>query len=454
MDPSPATPLSRRRMLHSSLAGFGSVALSGLLAEEARAEAGPALPHFPAKAKRVILLFMQGGVSHLDTFDHKPRLNADQGKTWEAGPSKVLGSPWKFSQHGQSGQWISNLFPQIAEHADDLCVLTAMHTDQQAHSTAVPKFHTGEALRVRPSLGAWTVYGLGSESRNLPGFIGMNPLRTIGGQNHGSAFLPASFQATMIRADQAGKGGEVLPDITPKHVSGAQQQLQLDLVRRLNGRRLEQEKVNPELEGVIHAQEMAFRMQTAVPKLIDLSRESATALQRYGVGPSATDRFARQCLLARKFAEAGVRFIEIGTGGWDHHFDIHSLIAKSARGVDQPISALLTDLKRTGMLDETLVIWAGEFGRTPFSQGTDGRDHNNRAFTIWLAGGGVKAGFRHGVTDEFGREGVAGRVGIHDLHATILRLIGLDHERLTYRYSGRDFRLTDVHGHVVNGIIA
>lgn len=442
--------LSRRHMLRHTLNGFGSLALSGLLNEQVLGNRA----HFPARAKRVILLFMQGGVSHLDTFDYKPRLNQDQGKVFGDGPAKVLGCPWEFQQHGESGQWISSLFPQVARHGDDLCVLTAMHTDQQAHGTAVPKFHTGEAVQVRPSLGAWVTYGLGSESQNLPGFIAMNPLRNIGGQNHGSAFLPASYQATMIKADNAGTSGDALPNITPAHVTAAQQRLQLDLIRRMNGQRLELEQHNPELEGVIHAHEMAFRMQATVPELMDLSRESKATLEMYGIGNKKTERFGKQCLLARKFAQAGVRFVEIGVGGWDHHMDIKSGIDESAGGVDQPIGALLADLKRLGMLDDTLVVWAGEFGRTPFAHFDNGRDHNNRAFTIWMAGGGVKRGYRHGVTDEFGREGLEGRVHIHDLHATMLHLLGLDHEKLTYRYSGRDFRLTDVHGHVVQEILA
>jgi hypothetical protein len=317
-------------------------------------------PHFPARAKRVILIFTQGGLSHVDTFDHKPLLNERHGRPFRDGENaKILGSPWAFRQHGESGQWISEVFPHLARHADDLCFITTMHTDQQAHQTAVPMFHTGAPLQVRPSLGAWSLYGLGSESDDLPGFIAMNPLRNIGGQNHGSAFLPAEFQATMVRP--GGKGdGEPLPNITPAHVTSAQQTMQLGLLRRINGERLERDLVNPELE----------------------------------------------------------------------------------------------DLKQRGMLKDTLVIFAGEFGRTPFAQFDNGRDHNNRAFTIWMAGGGVRAGHRHGVTDEFGSEGLEGRVHIHDLHATILHLLGLDHERLTYRYSGRDFRLTDVHGEVVEGILA
>jgi hypothetical protein len=328
-----------------------------------------------------------------------------------------------------------------------------MHTDAQAHETAVPMFHTGHPLQARPSVGSWTMYGLGAETSDLPGFIALNPLRQFGANNHGSAFLPASFQATFVRP--GGKDGEEpVPNLRPTHLTPADQRLQLDLLRRMNARRLAQDEVNDELDALIGSYEMAFRMQSALPDLMDLNKESAASLKAYGIGESATDGFGRQCLFARKFAEAGVRFIEIGTGGWDHHMDLKAEMERSTKAVDQPMAALLQDLNQRGLLDDTLVIWAGEFGRTPVAQFGNGRDHNNRAFTVWLAGGGVKAGFRHGTSDDFGSEGVAGRVHIHDLHATMLHLLGLDHEKLTYRYSGRDFRLTDVHGNVVQEILA
>jgi hypothetical protein len=444
----PSRLITRRDMLSRTLAGFGSLALAGLSARAATKQ-----PHFAAKAKRVILLYMQGGVSHLDTFDYKPKLNADNGKEFGTGKGKLLGSPWKFQQHGQSGQWMSELLPNLATHADDLCVLTAMQTDAQAHETAVPMFHTGNQLQTRPSIGSWVLYGLGAETEDLPGFIAMNPLRRFGDNNHGSAFLPASYQATFVNAGGRDKG-EPVANLATTHLTSDQQRLQLDLLRRMNTRRLQQDGVNSELEAVIGSYEMAFKMQTAVPGLMDLGKESAAALKAYGIGNTRTDDFGRQCLFARKFAEAGVRFIEIGVGGWDHHKDLKDEMERSTASVDQPISALLTDLKTRGLLDDTLVVWAGEFGRTPVAQFGNGRDHNNRAFTIWLAGGGVKAGLRHGQSDEYGREGVEGRVHIHDLHATILHLLGLDHERLTYRYSGRDFRLTDVKGNVVREILA
>ncbi len=443
------THLSRRDMLRTSASGFGYLAFAGL-----SAQASTKQPHFAAKAKRVILLYMQGGVSHLDTFDYKPKLQADNGKDFATGKGgKLLGSPWKFQQHGQSGQWISSLFPQLAKQADDLCVLTAMHTDAQAHETAVPMFHTGSQLQARPSIGAWVLYGLGAETQDLPGFIAMNPLNRFGGNNQGSAFLPASYQATIVKAGGKEKGDPVANLVTT-HLSPDQQRRQLDLLSRMNKRRLEQDVANSELEAVIGSYEMAFKMQTAVPGLMDLKTESEATLKAYGIGNSKTDDFGRQCLFARKFAEAGVRFIEIGVGGWDHHKDLKDEMERSAGSVDQPIAALLNDLKQRDMLKDTLVVWAGEFGRTPFAQFDNGRDHNNRAFTIWMAGGGVKAGVRHGISDDYGREGLEGRVHIHDLHATILHQLGLDHEKLTYRYSGRDFRLTDVKGNVVKEILA
>ena len=443
------THLSRRDMLRTSASGFGYLAFAGLSAQAATKQ-----PHFAAKAKRVILLYMQGGVSHLDTFDYKPKLQADNGKDFATGKGgKLLGSPWKFQQHGQSGQWISSLFPHLAKQADDLCVLSAMHTDAQAHETAVPMFHTGNQLQARPSIGAWVLYGLGAETQDLPGFIAMNPLNRFGGNNQGSAFLPASYQATIVKAGGKEKGDPVANLVTT-HLSPDQQRRQLDLLSRMNTRRLQQDVANSELEAVIGSYEMAFKMQTAVPGLMDLKTESEATLKAYGIGNSKTDDFGRQCLFARKFAEAGVRFIEIGVGGWDHHKDLKDEMERSAGSVDQPIAALLNDLKQRDMLKDTLVVWAGEFGRTPFAQFDNGRDHNNRAFTIWMAGGGVKAGVRHGISDDYGREGLEGRVHIHDLHATILHQLGLDHEKLTYRYSGRDFRLTDVKGNVVKEILA
>jgi uncharacterized protein (DUF1501 family) len=445
---------SRRHLLRTALNGFGYAAFAGLSTQATHAAGRQ--PHFPARAKRVIMIFMQGGVSHVDTFDHKPKLTADAGKPFGSkGTSKLMGSLWKTARHGQSGHWVSELYPHVAKHADQLCMLHAMHTDQQAHETAVPFFHTGIASQARPSTGAWSVYGLGSETEDLPGYIAMNSLNSFGGNNHGSAFLPAACQATMVSAGSSNDapGKLPVPDLMPAHLSSAQQRAQLELLRKINQRRLGIDEVNPELEGVIASYEMAFRMQSAVPSLLDVSKESAETRQLYGIGQSPTDGFGRQCLFARKFAEAGVRYIEIGTSGWDHHYDIKNLLPASCAATDKPIAGLLTDLRQRGLLDDTLVIFGTEFGRTPSAQ-SDGRDHNNRAFTIWMAGAGVKPGHRHGESDDYGAEGVDGKVHIHDLHATMLHLLGLDHERLTYRYSGRDFRLTDVKGKVVKEILA
>ena len=444
---------SRRNFLRNTLGGFGYLAFAGLSTEAAMRRG----PMFPARAKRVIMMFMQGGVSHVDTFDYKPLLQRDHGKPRnDKGTSKLFGSPWKFAQHGQSGQWVSELLPHMAAHADELCVLTAMHTDQQAHETAVPMFHTGDPTQARPSVGAWSLYGLGSETRDLPGYIAFNSLRSLGSQSHGSAFLPAEFQATIMREGGAkDKAGALpVPNLLPAHLTAAQQRAQMELLGRINRRRLAEDGVNADLEGVIHSYEMAFRMQKAVPELMDLKGESEATLKSYGIGEGGTDSFGRQCLFARKFAEAGVRYIEVGTGGWDHHFDLKLNLPVSCQAVDKPVAALLRDLRQRGMLEETLVVWAGEFGRTPAGEGADGRDHNNRAFTIWMAGGGVKAGHRHGLTDDYGAEGVEGRVHIHDLHATMLHLLGLDHDKLTYRYSGRDWTLTDLNGRVVTEILA
>lgn len=445
--------LSRRDHLRMMAGGFGYVAFSAIASTAAGGSpTAPKKPHFPARAKRVIMIFLQGGMSHLDTFDYKPRLQKDDGQPIATdSPAKILGSPWKFAQHGESGQWVSELLPHTASHADDLCVLTGMHTDQQAHGQAVPFFHTGHATQARPSMGAWTLYGLGTENDDLPGYIATNPLPQFG-QNHGSAFLPATYQATILHP----QADPPLANLACKHLTSAEQRQQLDILRSLNERRLRSDGINGELEAVIHTYEMAFRMQSAVPALLDFSNEDKQTLEMYGLNSGSRRRqeFARQCLMARRFAEQGVRFIEIGSGGWDHHEDIKGNLPQSAETIDQPISALLTDLKQRGLLKDTLVVCAGEFGRTPAAQFGTGRDHNIRGFTIWMAGGGVKAGYRHGMTDEYGREAIGGRVHIHDLHATMLHLLGLDHETLTFRYSGRDFRLTDVHGKVVKEILS
>jgi hypothetical protein len=475
MDETPGG-MSRRQILKGIATGFGYVAFAGLCAEEVTAYAppkagtkpvtggangaanplAPKKPHFAPKAKRVIFLCMAGGPSHVDTFDYKPKLITDNGQSvGRRGPAKLLASPWKFRQHGKSGLWISDLFPEVAKRADDLCLIHGMHTDLPAHPQAFLQMHTGSFQFVRPSLGAWTLYGLGTENQNLPGFISINPIGQNGGaQNYGSSFLPAIHQGTPVRMAPRGADSARLDNIKNNLITTDAQRAQLDLMQSLNRERLQKDKVNPEVEGVIASYELAFRMQADVPKVMDLSSESQATLDLYGIGQDATNEFGRQCLLARRFVEAGVRFVEVSHGNWDQHRDLEADHGRHAAAVDRPIAALLTDLKQRGLLDDTLVIWAGEFGRTPAAQNGDGRDHNNKGYTIWMAGGGVRGGFSYGATDEYGFEAVDGRMHVHDLHATILHLLGLDHTRLTYRYAGRNFRLTDVHGNVATKIIA
>jgi hypothetical protein len=446
--------LTRREMLKSISSGFGYLALAGLCAEAAeKSPLAPKAPHFAARAKRVIFLCMRGGPSHVDTFDHKPKLTADNGQPGRSrnrfrGNVKLLGSPWEFKRHGQNGLWISELFPHVAKHADKLCLLNGMHTDLPAHAQAFVKMHTGNSQFVRPSLGAWTLYGLGTENKNLPGFITLAPQVGFGGaQNYGSSFLPAIYQAASI-----GRDGQV-SNIANRRLTREQQRVQLDLVQGLNAERLKADEVNPAVEGVIESFELAFRMQSEVPALMDLSAEPAALRESYGIGNRATDNFGRQCLLARRLAEAGVRFIELNAGNWDHHRNLRTTLERSCAATDQPIAALLADLEKRDMLKDTLVMWGGEFGRTPHAQNGDGRDHNNRGYTMWMAGGGVKGGITHGKTDDYGYAAIDGKVHIHDWHATVLHLLGLNHKKLTFNYAGRDFRLTDVHGNVAKEIL-
>src|SRR5262245_7647224 len=457
-------PLSRREVLKTTSCGFGYLALAGLFSNAVRgatAEQHPLAskkPHFTPRAKRVIFMFMQGGPSHVDTFDHKPELERDDGKSPAGvtgkGNRKLMKSPWTFSPAGQSGLMISELFPNVAKHADDLCLLNGMVTDLPNHPQASVQLHTGSFQFVRPSMGAWVLYGLGTENQELPGFITINPITRVGGAvNFGSSFLPAPFQGTPIGGEGQSLANAAIPNIANRELSREQQRNQLDLVQALNRDRLSQDKVNSELEGVIESYELAFRMQTAEAKIMDFKDESPSTLAAYGIGSGATDNFGRQCLMARRFAEAGVRFIELGSTGWDHHNQLRTRLTANCGQIDQPIAALLTDLKQRDMLKDTLVVWGGEFGRTPHAQNDNGRDHNATGYSMWMAGGGVKGGIRFGATDEHGIRSVENRVHIHDLHATILHLLGLDHERLTYRYSGRDFRLTDVHGNVAKEIL-
>jgi hypothetical protein len=467
---------TRRIALKSLASGFGYLAFAGLAHEASAREKADSqddlaakATHFPARAKRVIFLCMNGGPSHVDTFDYKPELQKRTGQPLGKNlGTKLLGSPFKFARHGESGQWISDVFPELARHADDLCILNGMVTDLPNHSQAFSQMHTGSFQFVRPSVGAWTLYGLGTENTSLPGFITLNPPSDNGGaQNYGSSFLPAIYQGTKIGTNQIPgfyaallgidqEPGPPIRNINNPHLTPSQQREQLDLIGDFNRMKLARDAHHPEIEGAIASFELAFRMQDEIPELLDLKSEPASMLKLYGIGSGLpSDRFGRQCLLARRLAEGGVRFIELTSPvGWDHHFRLEEELEKSGAATDRPIAALLTDLKQRGMLEDTLVIWAGEFGRTPYAQSGTGRDHNNKGYTVWMAGGGVKGGFRFGATDEIGHQAVENVLHIHDWHATILHLLGLDHERLTFNYAGRDFRLTDVHGNVAHEIIA
>jgi len=452
---------SRRGLLKSAGAGFGYLALAGLLGHPApRARAatsnGPAPsplsprpPHFPAKAKRIIFLFMQGATSQMDTWEYKPKLQADDGKIGPGG-GKLVASRFKFAQHGQTGTWVSELYPHVAKHVDKLCFIRGLHTDTPAHPEAVMQLHTGTAIvsLTRPSMGSWLMYGLGSENQDLPGYITINPPPNFGGvANYGSSFLPAHFQGTKI--NDTG----YLPNLKAQLPSRLQRR-QIDLIQSLNRDLAAKPNAPEQLDGVIESYELAFRMQGKVPELLDLSDEPQHVLDAYGVKPGPAGSFARQCLMARRLSEAGVRFVEICQPGWDHHNNLHKGLIQQSAATDQPTAALLDDLDRRGLLDETLVLFGSEFGRLPTAQGEDGRDHNITGYPMWLAGAGVKAGFSYGGTDEYGRNAVEGRMHTMDLHATLLALMGLDHEQLTYRYAGRDFRLTDVGGNVVREIFA
>lgn len=456
--------LSRRQVLQSVSSGFGYLAFAGLssmaaAADRKRSPLAPKAAHFPARARHVIFLCMNGAPSHVDTFDYKPRLAADDSKLSDRPGripgAKLMGSPWKFRQHGESGLWVSELFPAVAAHADELCVVRSMKTDLPAHPEAYLMLHTGSAQFIRPSLGAWTLYGLGTENQDLPGFIAVKPTSRNGGaQNYGSAFLPAACQATRIGSEAAAIAQARVGNIKNPQLDAAAQRRQLDLLQSMNREYLAREQVHPGVDGVIESYELAFRMQGALPGVMNLVGETAATKKLYGLDDSATADFGNMCLLARRFVESGVRFVELTHGDWDQHRGLKAGHARNARSVDRPIAGLLTDLRTRGLLDHTLVIWGGEFGRTPHGQNADGRDHNNKGFCLWLAGGGVKPGITYGATDEHGYEAVENPMHVHDLHATTLHLLGLDHERLTYRYAGRDMRLTDVKGVVHKGVLA
>jgi hypothetical protein len=464
--------ISRRSALKSLACGFGYLALTDML----HASGNPLAvrqPHHVPKAKRVIFIFMQGGPSHVDTFDYKPRLTRDDGQMMRFDDARtfardrsviehrVMRNLWPFRRYGQSGKWVSALFPHIAEHVDDICFLQGMHTEGIAHGPATLFMHTGSINLVRPSVGSWVLYGLGTENSNLPGFITICPSMANGGpRNWNNSFLPSAFQGTPIGRSGIPASEARIRNITNPRRSLDEQRRQLDLLQELNAEQTRQRPGDSELDAVISSYDLAFRMQMNAPEILDLSRETPETLRLYGIGQQPTDNFGRQCLMARRLAEAGVRYIQINYGdntdnpAWDQHSNL-PMHATHALATDKPVAGLLADLKRRGLLEDTLVWWGGEFGRTPYAErnGT-GRDHNPGGFTQFLAGGGVKPGFVHGATDDFGHHALAGKVHMHDLHATILHLLGLEHTRLTYRYDGRNFRLTDVEGHVAHEIIA
>ncbi|MBI2946729.1 MAG: DUF1501 domain-containing protein [Verrucomicrobia bacterium] len=469
-------PITRRHALKTVACGFGYLALAGLAAHRAAAAnpLAPKVPHFNPRAKRVIFIFMQGGPSHVDSFDYKPILDKEDGKMLSfddartiantgkrATPQRVMKPLWRFARHGQSGRWVSDLFPEMARHVDDLCFIHSLHTEGVAHGPATLFLHCGSTNFIRPSMGSWVTYGLGTENDNLPGFVTLSPSSGNGGpRNYGNAFLPAVYQGTAVGRAGAPASEATIRNLSNLSLSPEAQRRQFEMIRELNAEQLRRSPGDFELEAVINSFELAWRMQNYAPGALDLTSESPATLALYGIGEKATDNFGRQCLMARRLCEAGVRCVQVTYGdntanpAWDQHSNLPKH-ADHARAVDKPVAGLLADLKQRGLLEDTIVWWGGEFGRTPYAEknGT-GRDHNPGGFTVWLAGGGLKPGFAFGQTDEFGHLAVQDKVHMHDLHATILHLLGLDHEQLTYRFDGRDFRLTDVAGRVVKEVLA
>ncbi len=467
---------SRREMLCRAANGFGGLALAALMVEEATGtDPGRSVnpmqaraPHHVAKAKSVIFLFMDGGPSQIDTFDPKPLLDQEAGNSIPLETpttvfnisDKIFPSPFEFRQYGESGAWVSELFPHVATCVDDLAIIRSMVADHSEHTAANYFMHTGSGFQGRPSMGSWITYGLGSQCRDLPGFVVLDSgLIPPGGVDvFGSGFLPAAYQGTLFR-----RGEHPIADLEPRETTPELQQGKLDLLRKLNQGVLERFGAVSELEATISNYELAFRMQAEVPELLDLSRETETTRQLYGLDEKDTEEFGRQCLLARRMIERGVRFIELltpkrRTDRWDQHAKLEEGHRANCKATDKPIAALLKDLKSRGLLDDTLVVWGGEFGRTPTAQfqrdpNATGRDHNPFGFTMWMAGGGVKGGTTYGATDEYGYFAVENKVHVHDLHATILHLLGMDHKKLTFHFSGREMRLTDVHGEVVHGVL-
>ncbi len=475
--------ITRRTALQQAACGFCSLAATAMLAADrpvwsgtraGLAEAQTIGYHHPPAAKRIIFLFMQGGVSQVDSFDYKPLLAQKHGeeltfddarqlaKIGKRTNHRLMKSPWKFTRYGETGRWASELFPKTAEHIDDMCMLHGMHTEGVAHGPATLFLHCGSTNFIRPSLGSWVLYGLGSENQNLPGFVAIAPSVGNGGpRNYGTAFLPPKYQGTKIGS--ADEGPLTIDSLTRSDVSMVSQREQYEFLQKLNNaqvarRMAHQQNHDQELEAAIKSHELAWRMQQVAPDVLSLANETSETLSRYGIDRPQTRAYGERCLMARRLCEAGVRFIQVNYGdnsanpAWDQHSNLPKH-AEHAAAVDQPIAALLQDLKQRGLMDDTIVWWGSEFGRTPYAQenGT-GRDHNPAGFTVWLMGGGFKPGFTHGLSDEFGFRGIEGRVHMHDLHATLLHQLGLDHKRLTFEYAGRNYRLTDVHGQVVHEI--
>jgi hypothetical protein len=453
--------------------GFGMLALADLFARDGRAAEAPAnplavqVPHRAPRAKRIIFLFMSGGPSHVDTFDPKPRLAQENGKPLPFEMPKLvrtktgnlLASPFKFARHGQSGIEVSELFPNVAKRIDDICVIRSMVADNINHNGACLQMNTGEQAFSRPSMGSWMLYGLGSENQSLPGFVVISPAQPAqGAPLWSSSFLPAAYQGTLVANLK-----DPIENLKNGRFSLDQQRAQLETLQRLNALHREQRPEDSQLAARIASFELAFRMQLQAPEAFDVERETPATKKIYGMDDKTTEIFGRQCLMARRLVERGVRFVQVyhtvtskrsSCQLWDQHGGLRTELPANCAATDQPIAALLQDLKSRGLLHDTLVIWGGEFGRTPTAEGDNGREHHPFGFTMWLAGGGIKSGITHGATDDYGWHAVQDKVHVHDLHATILHLMGLNHEQLTYRYSGRDYRLTDVHGHVVKEILA